>query len=200
MNKLAIALCLAVASCGAVTDDEPVEKTAGAVRYGQSSYVQYHVATNFHCTAPFPVGANFQFGIAMQVHPLNPPWGGQYASATYGVEIYKNIGETLSMYMATLPMVETMDGPYHLLTNPWPTGAGMWLNPNTTGIPVSNNWLKFPTEIPQYGLVIYAANERADYPNGVAVLSLDPAYNPINTTSSAYQGRCGSRRTFVFSL
>lgn len=202
MKTILVALTLfAISACGAITPDEPVEKKTGAVIYGTSSYSLYHIASNFHCTTPFIAGSNFQFGVAMQVHPLVPAWSGQYASATYGVEFFDNHNETLSMYMTTLPMVETMDGPYHVLVNPWITGVGMWLSPNTTGVPVTpSGWLKYPSEIPPYGLWIYAAGEQAAYPNGAVVLTLDPSFNPINPTSNPSQGRCGSRRQWVFAL
>lgn len=194
---LALVLCI---GCGAVTPDEPVEKTTGAVRYGYSSYVNYHVATNFHCTTPWLTGSNFQFGIAIRVHPLVPAWGWPYSSATYGVEFFADNNESLSMYMTTLPMVEIMDGPYHVLVNEWVTGAGMWPHPISTGTPVTGEWTTYPVSIPAYGLWIYAANERADYPNGVAVLVLDPLNNPVNTTPNSTQGRCASERQFIFSL
>ncbi len=207
MNKLAVGLvALSIVSCGSVPDG--TEKTEGAFSYQPYALNSYdvrakneHMMTNFNCSPGLNPPSNFNIGVRMSVHPWTAPPGSQYASATYGVEFYADTVETLSIAMSTLPMVEVVDGAgYHYLTNPWSTGAGMWLSPATQGYPVSGNWFKYPTEVPTWGLVIYAAGERPDYPTGVAVLLLDPSTNPINTTSNRFQGRCDYRRQFVFPL
>jgi hypothetical protein len=95
----------------------------------------------------------------------------------------------VTMSSAQFFLVEAMDGPYHVLYND--SSFVGYINdaahPTGTSLQVS---------VPPYGIWIYAAHERSDYPQGVEVITFDS----IAGGAGRADGVCGGRQQFVEAL
>ncbi len=145
-------------------------------------------------------GFHIPFGSRMTVVPQS--WGGIYAADTYAVYFSKNSNDYISLASSAIPLHTSMDGSYHILTNDVGGGVAGMQEPNEASYTTPDGlWVAHPVEIPTNGIVIYAAGERTDFPNGVAFVTLDPNSNvespPVPENG---RGRCSYRQTFTVPL
>ena len=99
---------------------------------------------------------------------------------------YGNVTLTMSQQFLT----EAMDGPYHVLYN-----TSQLLGYINNAAHPTGQSLK--VLIPAYGIWIYAAHERSDYPQGAEVITFDAT---DATTATRADGACPGRTQFVVAL
>jgi hypothetical protein len=104
---------------------------------------------------------------------------------------YRAAGTT-SLAGFTEALTNGMDGPYHVAYTTHQTVA-CFVRENTVQGDCSNL-----VTIPPYGIWIYAAGERPDYPRGVAAVVMDPNYGGDGLYDSV--GRCSVRKQILLPL
>jgi hypothetical protein len=106
-------------------------------------------------------------------------------------EAYRAPG-MVSLAGFTEALTNDMDGPYHIAYNTRQTVA-CFVRENTVQGDCSNR-----VGIAPYGIWIYAAGERADYPRGLAVITMDPVYGGDGLYDSV--GRCSMQKQIALPL
>jgi hypothetical protein len=184
----------------AACDGTPIEAASSALySFGPNAKNEgFGNVTTANC--PGTSGAVYSLGSQMTVVPQS--FGAPYAADTYAAYFAADSHATISLGSGAIPLLATMDGSYHVLVNDTlAAGIGTKLAWDTAWLTADGLWYKNPVEIPANGLKIYAAGERSDYPNGVAMITLDGVNNPESSPlPDRAHARCTVPLNFTFGL
>jgi hypothetical protein len=151
-----------------------IESVQGAVANGFRTGSRPYVIGEFECG-----GSMYRLGASLDTEFQYPAWWTAFRYITWANPNWGGY-TTESLVAGFMQMQTATDGPWHVLYNTQPITGYFATNPDAIGG-------KFAT-IPAYGIWIYAPGERADYPNGAEVVTLD-----------LFQG-CNKRVQFVVAL